>query len=187
MTENIEESAATPPNDLDAQYFELVGRVSSDWAGMEYLMNEAIWMVADVSPILGASMTAQIVSATGRLAALLALLKLRGASSRLIRRINKFAEEIRSPTEKRNRIVHDAWGLDASGAAMQLRVTAAKTLVFGLTPVSLETLKADYRSVFACVRRFAEIRNEIAAEQPSWPGIPWTEHRPTVQVHEPPI
>jgi hypothetical protein len=72
------------PQDLPSEYYEIVGRVASDWAGLEYCINEAIWMTADVSPALGACMTAQIFNINGRLIALVALLKERGANGKLI-------------------------------------------------------------------------------------------------------
>jgi hypothetical protein len=101
--------------------------------------------------------------------------------------VNAFTEKMRSPSEKRNRIIHDPWGLDTNGTPRQLQITASGRLVFELKAKDLEALKADYREIFACVSSFIDIRNAIAAELPSWPGIPPTERRPTIRVLDPQI
>jgi hypothetical protein len=130
----------TLPEELNPDYAILIGRVASSWSAVEANINFATWAVAGIAPALGACMTAQINSLDGRLRALLALLKLRRAPASLIKNVNKFADEIRGPNERRNRIIHDAWYWNSSGQVARMEVVAPRKLKMDLIETSLAWL-----------------------------------------------
>jgi hypothetical protein len=134
---------STPlPLDVSPEYYEKVGRIASDWATLEYVLNECIWSVAQIDEQLGACITAQITSLSNRLEALRLLLRARGASSKLISSLYKFSEKVRHPTELRNRAVHDPLGVhEDDGEARQLQITARGTLVFELRKIDLKAAR----------------------------------------------
>ncbi|MCH7540335.1 MAG: hypothetical protein IH999_08070 [Proteobacteria bacterium] len=157
----------------------LIGRATANWATLEFYINEVIWGLAETPPAYGACITAQIFTIDGRLKALLALLKLRRANTKTIKSVNRFVEAARGPSEKRNRMAHDAWGFGTkSGAPSKIEVTADKKLVFRLRAVDINELKKDVREIEECVVRFVGIRDQILAELPSLPDIPPSELRP---------
>jgi len=181
-------SADAVKKDLPPIVFELIGRVTSDWAGLEYLINECIWALALVPRPLGACITAQIFNTDGRIRALLALLKLRQADQRIIDAVNVFSEEMRGPSERRNRIVHDVWSAhEDTGAIFKMEITARNKLKFELQEIDIETIKADVKTVFDCVKKFLGIRNLIFSSLPSLPSIPLEVIHTTLGMHDHPL
>ncbi len=162
-----------------ARVYQLIGLVASDWAALELYINESIWELSEVEPAYGACLTAQIYAINGRLNALLALLKKRRADKHTITLVNKFAESVRGPSDKRNRIVHDPWGFSTlDGSPSKIEITANKKLVFRLRNVDIAEIERDQKAVHNCVLEFVGIRDRIFAEIPSLPEIPLTELRP---------
>ena len=170
------------PPTTKARVYGLIGRITSDWAALEFYINEVIWELAETPPAYGACMTAQIFSLDGRLRALLALLKLRRADKTLIKAVNKFSESARKPVERRNRVVHDPWGFrqisESESQASQIEVTANRNLVFRLRDIDIDELDKDQQIIHDCVLKFIEIRDKIFAEISSLPEIPQSELRP---------
>jgi len=124
-------------------------------------------------------MTAQIFNINGRLNALLALLKIRRASTKTIDAVNKFADEIRGPSERRNRIVHDPWGRNQTdGSTTKIEITANKKLKFEIVSVDLAEVKKDVDMIIDSVLKFVAIKKLIEAEIPTLPDIPEAELRP---------
>jgi hypothetical protein len=145
-------------------------------------MNECIWDLAGVWPALGACITAQIFNIDGRLRALLALLKFRRASQTSIDAVNRFAEEVRGPSEKRNRIIHDPWGIRPDGIPTRLHITANKKLRFDFVVADIPQLQKDMETIKQCVAGFVAIRKTILDELPTLQKIPESELRPIVEV-----
>ncbi len=79
------------------EFADCIAKVATNWSHLEYAINATIWELADVRPALGACMTAQVGSMYGRLAPLLALMKLRQVPARLWKKVIKFAERVRAP------------------------------------------------------------------------------------------
>lgn len=163
---------------LDPRLLNLVGVAATEWAALEHLINDVIWAVAEVQPAYGACITAQIFNIDGRLRALLALLKLRRGSKSLLARVNRFAEDVRGPSERRNRIVHDPWMRREDGPTTKLEITANRTLRFAIRDVDLDDVKKDVDSIIDIVRAFVKIRDDIIAALPTLPEIPHEELRP---------
>jgi hypothetical protein len=92
------------------EFADCIARIASCWARLEYDMNVSIWSLSETRPAFGACMTSQIYTTQGRLNAILALGKLRKLDHRLMKRLNKFSEQIRIGQDVRNRTLHDVWG-----------------------------------------------------------------------------
>ena len=165
------------------QFADCIARVASVWARLEYDVSAVTWELADVRPALGACLTSQIFTLQNRLAALLALAKLRQLDPAIIKRINKFSEEVRVGQEIRNRIVHDQWLRDKRNlrAMGRLRITAAKKLDFAIQSIPLSELKADLEKLEKFHKKFLEIRDAIEAALPTLPEIPPSELHPIIE------
>lgn len=165
---------------LDLQLYTLVGNIASDWATLEYMVNDCIWNAAKVDDQLGACITAKIFSLPPRLEALVLLLRARGASDKLTAKLNAFIQNSRRPTEARNRAVHDPLGVaHDDGRPQQLQITAQGKLVFQRRDVDPMELIKDRDMISQFLERFIALRNEIKAElatltytpQPLFPQI----------------
>lgn len=161
-------------------YADCIARVASVWARLEYDVSASIWALADVRPAMGACITSQIFTLRGRLDALLALAKLRRLDAAIIKKINKFADDVRGGQEIRNRIIHDQWLQDHLDPSQMghLRITAAKVLEFEIKPVIFSDLADDLGKLESFQRQFHQIRQEIDAALPTLPEIPQSELHP---------
>ena len=170
----------TLPNDtrkheydlLDPALLNLIGHAATQWATLEFYINDLIWKLTGTAPALGACVTSQIPSIDGRLRSLLSLLKLREASSKTIQSVNKFSENVRGPSDKRNKLVHDVWTRNENMETSKLQITANKSLVFKLTKIEIKDIKSDVDDVIDCVGKFTDIRKSILSELPTLPKIP---------------
>jgi len=162
-----------PTLTLDRQLFAIVGQIASDWATLEYMVNDCIWTAAQLDEQLGACITAQIFSLPPRLDALAMLLRARGASPKLVEKLNKFIQDSRLPTEARNRAVHDPIGVDEdTGNPQQLQITARGKLVFVRRDLDPYALIKDRDLISAFLERFMTLRSEIEAELSTLPYTP---------------
>jgi hypothetical protein len=165
-----------PLTDIDSEFYEIVGRVASDWAMLELLVNDCNWALAGVSYGFGAAITAQIYTLDGRLKALAAILHLRKEEG-LATKINAFSKKARGASEKRNRMVHDTWW-SADGEAKQVVITADRKLHFAIEDRDIAKARADHKVIEDVISEFSSIREFIRARLPSLPGT----HRLAVQA-----
>jgi hypothetical protein len=165
------------------EYADCIARVATVWARLEYDVSVSIWALADLRPAMGACITSQIYTLRGRFDALLALAKLRKVDETIIKKINRFADDVRGGQEIRNRIIHDQWLLDNMnpGSMGHMRITAAKVLDFKITTVILPDLVNDLQKLEDLQARFFAIRQEIEAAMPTLPEIPQKELHPIIE------
>src|SRR5438045_3311094 len=84
-----------------ATYSAAIGHVSTIFAKFELLVNEMIWLLANVGIDEGACITSQIPSPLSRLRALIALVAVRGGKGNLINELNsQFQHHSRRPRSK---------------------------------------------------------------------------------------
>ena len=127
---------------VQSKYYTAIGKIASGWAHYELVINHAIWELAGVEQSAGACITAQIMSPTNRLRALVSLVRFRGASKAAIDKINGLSGTMNDIAEKRNRYVHDASMVNVeTGEFKQLRITADRTLRFEFSDVTITELK----------------------------------------------
>src|SRR5262245_6885475 len=118
----------TDQNDIAPEFYELVGRIASDLAFLEMMVNDCIWALSGSPYGAGACVTAQIYSFDAKMKAMISLLRLKGRED-LARKTISFFESSRSSLTKRNRAIHDPWCLGEESAT-QLSITADKRLIF---------------------------------------------------------
>jgi hypothetical protein len=166
------------------EYAAAIAEVTSYWAALEYNIDMSIWHLAGVYPAIGACVTAQIYTLHGRLKALEALAKLRLANKKLIDKINKFDESVRTPLDIRNRITHNCWFRNKEGSMSQLELGAKGVLTYGFKPILIDSLKKDCGKVRHAMLKATKLRDLIEDALPTLPEIPLKELHPTV-LHSP--
>jgi hypothetical protein len=166
------------------EFADCVARVASVWARLEYDVSVAIWALANVQPALGACITSQMPTLQGRIATLLALGKLRLLDQDIVKRINKFVDDVPGGQEIRNRISHDQWLRDQErpGNMGHMRITAAKKLHFTIQSVPLSELRADLEKLEEFQKRFRKICYEIEEAVATLPDILETTLQPITEV-----
>lgn len=157
-------------SDVPDTFYEAIGRISSEWATLEYLVDECIWTVAEVNEQFGACITSQIYTIDGRLRALVSILKLRETPKDLIETVQQFAKNMKGPSERRNRAIHDPLGRHIDGSTRRLQITAQNSLVFEVKKIDMEELQKDKSSIGECVGKFMTIRDRIKALPATSPG-----------------
>lgn len=187
MIDTDDDSTIHIPGRLNPEFLQTIGLIARDWGALEYLINQAIWRLSNTYPALGACVTAQIFTVDGRLKALASLLKIRRADKKLIDRLNKFTEAVRTPTVLRNRNIHDLWATSVrdKNTAYRIQITAQHKLSFERIEVTIDSLKSDHKKIHECLKQFGRIHDAILAAAPTLPGIPRGELIPMYPVHKP--
>jgi hypothetical protein len=153
--------------------YALMGHLASDWAMLEFMINELIWKLAGVSSVTGACITAQIFTINNRLMALISLMRLRGFDEGMVRELNKFAEAVRAPAEKRNRTIHDPVLVSVTEQSVgRLEVTAQRKPVFEVVPISADDINNIRLEILKCSNQFLDLRKRILQELQTLPEIP---------------
>jgi len=122
-----------------------IGAVVSGWALVELHIDAMIWTLAEVHPLKGACITAQLASISRRLYAFAALIAQYNPSEEITTKINKYIETSNTLARKRNRVAHDPWlhkGEADSPLAesYRLEITAEKKLKFQEIPIKTQEL-----------------------------------------------
>ena len=138
--------------------FHLIGHVAAEWAYLERCLDNAIaWITLADSDDL-ACLTAQMMGATPRYNAIIALLthlkndpKLRDDRPQIdkhIRKVNSLLQRTFEIQEKRNRIVHDTWYVDSRRKIpAQHRNMPRKDLHHGLRVVTLKEVRSTIAAI----------------------------------------
>jgi hypothetical protein len=156
---------AMAPLDQHEAHFAAVGRLVDTWAHLEFNIDQAIWELAGVDQAFGACITAQLIGVNGRLRALRALLKARGASDKSIGSIGKFAGSLSALQQKRHRAAHDPRMVHLETEFLErLEVTADNSLVFGFQPEDAKTLSATRDEIENKMNQFRELYHRCVLE-----------------------
>jgi hypothetical protein len=117
---------------LPNAHYVAIGKVASNWAAFEHLLNSSLWELAKVDDEAGACITSQIGNSGRSLDALASLVRLRGGGDAILIKINKFAEKSGNLSRRRNRIIHDPWVIENPGLNPgRFEISAVKKLIFG--------------------------------------------------------
>lgn len=149
--------------------FALVGRVASEWARYEGILDAIIWDLSGMPGPAAACITAQMIGSGPRLAAIKALLiefgKYRKTKGMPDGKVEQGLGKIEADTQdlqiRRNRAVHDPWYWDKSTRVTKQQKSKPKNeWVFGLVPVESARLEdilkkivslSAYASQFRCL------------------------------------
>jgi hypothetical protein len=101
------------PLPADHPFYANIGRVASEWAHIEHILDLVIWELARVEQQpLGACITAQIMGVGGRCKAIVALGGLRGLSAEILKRVRTLMSHSYPVADLRARVVHDPWYIE---------------------------------------------------------------------------
>ena len=95
--------------DLDQEYFAMIGKVAAAWSLLEYAIDRAINHLASFSEENGYCVTSQIMSASNKMKALIALTDRHSFEKKKVAKLNEFQQAIYRLIDRRNRFVHDVW------------------------------------------------------------------------------
>jgi hypothetical protein len=146
-------------------HYAAIAMVAANWAMLERLVDTTIWRLAEVQDEPGACITAQIPNIARRLDAMMALVKLRGASDRLVAKINKFIKQTHSLATKRNRVVHDPWVLEkGTGKPHRFEISAQNKLIFEYVPMGTDEVAVVVNLIHDHINRYDDLLDAISAE-----------------------
>lgn len=121
-----------PPQDHPIH--SLVGRIACEWSHLEWMLDRVIFELASIDQRMGACITGQMMGVWPRLSAIEALAVARQEQTEHFGEIRtltkKLAKDCRPVSEKRNRIVHDPWYVEANSNASGRYRSAARSEKF---------------------------------------------------------
>lgn len=135
------------------QIFQLIGRVAVEWAHLEHVLDRIIWSLAGAISARAACITAQIMGATNRYKTIVAQLHLMSYTQPEFNKhsspVIKLMQKSYDVAEKRNRIIHDAWYVDArvENLAAQYKSFPHKDLRFGIKQVDFDSITSTIESI----------------------------------------
>jgi hypothetical protein len=118
MTVSAVARAFSPPP-ADHPIYNLVGRVASEMAHLEHILDLTIADLAQTDSEIIACVTASMLSPYARFQAIQSLALKRGASEAVIENIEQEASKTNNIAKRRNRVVHDAWFVDQDNITAQ--------------------------------------------------------------------
>jgi hypothetical protein len=146
-----------------------VGRIAGIWAQLEFIINQAIWELANVEVGVGACLTAQIVIIGSRMRALLSLLDYRGASESNLKLLRKLTRDIEGLGRQRNRWVHDPASLETdTGILKRVNVTADQRLDFKFYQTNIREMDRLHADIRDAIQKFTALFENACAESPPW-------------------
>lgn len=160
------------PSFIPVGHLAAVGRLANAWAYLEFAVDKATWALAGVPDMVGACMTAQMLSIQPKFRALIAVAELRGLSAPTIKDLRRFQQDrIGGLQEGRNRAVHDTRVIHrATGGVSRLQITAQGPLVFDFQPEPVSELHATRKKIEALTRDFIQLREAVLSEYRALPA-----------------
>jgi hypothetical protein len=151
---------------VDDAHYAAVGKVASNWAVLERLIDSAIWGLASVDDIPGACLTSQFPSIGRRLDAFSALLRIRDATDALMKKVGQFTKAANDLQRERNRIMHDPWVLDKeTGVPHRFQITADPRPVFKYRAVPTADVLSIVDKIASLIDDFDNlIRQDVIGE-----------------------
>lgn len=133
------------PLPAEHPFYALIGHVTSEWSHLEHALDQIIWDLSGIPPHLGACITGQIMGASPRFLAIIALATAKGIDAAKIEKVRELMNQTFSVQEERNRIIHDPWYLELKTESPgQFKSMPKKDLRYGMADVEqhqIEQLK----------------------------------------------
>jgi hypothetical protein len=156
-----------PPENHEV--YNLIGRVSSEWAYLEHMLDLIIWEMASVVPPKGACITAQLMGVWPRINSIIALLTFYQphipSFEPFIKQVRKFGVDCQGPAESRNRITHDPWYSEQHDDKLvaQHRKMPKGNLRYGLEHMDKAVFTSLIDAICSLSERARQFKNEISA------------------------
>jgi hypothetical protein len=157
-------SSDEPPH--DQRHFAAVGRVASEWAEFESLIDWGSARLADINDEIATCFTAQISGSARKWNAYIALANCRGVGKREISALHKLAGETAKLAEQRNRVVHDSWFVPSSSSPVRIELTAQRTLRMKAVEVSTGAVERLIARVIGHADQFLELNDRVIKSIP---------------------
>lgn len=152
----------------DHDFYKLVGRVASEWAGLEHVLDLVIWELATwnvtgLSQPHVACITAQIMGVPGRCKAIVALGKLKGLDHKeILKPFLKLMQDSYAASEFRHRIVHDPWYMeDGSKNPGQFKAMPFSDQRYGIYDITQAEIDETISSIKALSERAGKLRSAV--------------------------
>ena len=113
------------------RHFAAVGRIVSNWAYLELVIDDWCARISDINPEVAACFSSQVIGSMRKLDALSAISHLYRLEPELAKNLKTLSDKVRAASEKRNRYVHDSWTVLSDTRGERLQVTARKKLFLG--------------------------------------------------------
>jgi hypothetical protein len=148
------------------EHYAAIGKVASNWAVLERLIDSAIWGLLGANDEDGACLTAQLASIGRRLDAFNSLIRLRKGSDELMSQINAFPRKANEAARKRNRIVHDPWVAERHTLVPhRFQITADPVPVFQYKAMLTDEASSVVEEIADLIREFDRlVREDVIRE-----------------------
>jgi hypothetical protein len=158
------------------QLYIALGKLSRYWAAFEYVLNDAIWELANVERFAGTCMTAQLIGPGPRFRCLAALFELRGVSSELIKAFNSLSSEAEGLGRQRNRFIHDVVVFNSQDRELyRVETTADRRLRHDFVVIDLRAVEKLVVEIERLTDRFDDLFDRVLAETAPWPRAQYKE------------
>lgn len=152
-----------PPD--DHPMYTAIGRVASEWAHLEHILDMVIWELAGLPQAQGSCITAQLNGHAPRFRAILALGKLKGLKQETIEAFEDLLNKTYGIAEKRARIVHDPWYQETgSGQTGQFKSFTFKDARYGIHDVDETEIVKTLSSIRSRIATASKLRAVVLAE-----------------------
>jgi hypothetical protein len=137
------------------RHFAAIGRVASNWAYFELVIDDWCFRIADINRSIGSCFTTQVIGPSRKVDAFIALAGLFAPSSSIIGKLHEFAhDQIMPLSERRNRVVHDPWFVAVKGYGHRYEITARRKLREMIIKVSTDDVLKLARQIEEAVGDF---------------------------------
>lgn len=151
-------------------YLLAIGKLSAMWALFEFTLNDIIWELANLSPMAGTCLTAQLIGPGPRFRCLVALLHLRGSSKELIKDANVISGDAEKLSRQRNRYVHDPVVLKIDDKSFHImETTADKKIKHGVFAIEITAIVKLTNKIAGLQKGIEQLHARILDETPPWP------------------
>lgn len=156
-------------------YYHLVGRVASEFALLEGMLDEIIWGLAGVPFEAGACITAQMIGPGPRFRAIATLCQYRDLPKPVWEKVIDRMNKVTPHANERNRYIHDPWvaeltTLESEGDQTETAQYGQfrtmhnfKAATFGFEPLSIDDAVELVRRIQHHQKRVNELRKVIDA------------------------
>lgn len=146
-----------------------IGRVASEWAHIEHILDLIIWKLADIHDKQGACITSQILGVNPRCKAI-ATLGAGRLSPNLLKKFRTLASDSFVVSDLRARILHDPWYIEqVSGKTCQFKAMPASDPRYGIQDVDESEIDKTITKIKALQERASSLHGNVLVElEPSW-------------------
>ena len=157
------------PLPADHPFYAQIGRVASELAHLEHMLDLIIWDLIGGDQRLLACITSQIMGVGPRCKAIAGLAAAKHVDDALIKPIRKIMSDSYGLADRRNRVIHDPWYLEhSSDTPGQFRAMPYSDPRYGIQDISKEEIDGLLAEIDVMKARVDSFRSHLsdALEKP---------------------